>query len=68
MQAMSFDTASVDARGEFRSTWVLVTASPTFFNLPAVANTAAPITAVPGLRTWTDDYSSLLPIFQPTGH
>ena len=68
MQAMSFDTASVDARGEFRSTWVLVTASPTFFNLPAVANTAAPIPAVPGLRTWTDDYSSLLPIFQPTGH
>ncbi len=68
MQAMSFDTASVDTRGEFRSTWVLVTASPTFFTQPEVALIAAPITAVPGLRTWTDDYSSLLPIFQPTGH
>jgi hypothetical protein len=68
MQAMIFDTASVDVRGEFRSTWVLVTASPTFFTLPDVALIAAPITAVPGLRTWTDDYSSLLPIFQPTGH
>jgi Spermidine synthase len=68
MQSMIFDTASVDARGEFRSTWVLVTASPIFFTLPHVAAIAAPIAAVPGLRTWTDDYSSLLPIFQPTGH
>ena len=68
MQSMIFDPASVDTRGEFRSTWVLVTSSPTFFDLPDVAPIAAPITAVPGLRVWTDDYSSLLPIFQPTGH
>ncbi|HUZ93880.1 MAG TPA: fused MFS/spermidine synthase [Edaphobacter sp.] len=68
MQSRLFDTATVDARGEFRSTWVLVTASPTFFMLPEVALIAAPITAVPGLSAWTDDYSSLLPIFQPTGH
>jgi spermidine synthase len=68
MRSMIFDTPALDARGEFRSTWVLVTASPTFFTQPDVALIAAPITAVPGLGAWTDDYSSLLPIFQPSGH
>ncbi|WP_348267224.1 fused MFS/spermidine synthase [Edaphobacter paludis] len=68
MQAKLFDTPSIDARGEFRSTWVLVTANPTFFTLSEVAAIATPITPVPRLRAWTDDYSSLLPIFQPTGH
>lgn len=68
MQAKLFDTPSVDSRGEFRSTWVLVTASPTFFTLPEVAAIATSIDPIPGLRTWTDDYSSLLPIFEPGGH
>jgi hypothetical protein len=68
MQAKIFDTPSVDARDEFRSTWVLVSASPTFFTLPDVAAIASPITPIPGLRAWTDDYSSLLPIFQFSGH
>jgi len=68
MQARLFDTPSVDPRGEFRSTWVLVTADPGFFNRPEIAITATLITPIPRLRAWTDDYSSLLPIFQPTGH
>jgi hypothetical protein len=68
MEARLFDTPSVDSRGEFRSTWVLVTASPGFFSLPEVAATAMPIAPIPGLHAWTDDYSSLLPIFQPGGH
>jgi hypothetical protein len=68
MQARLFDSPSLDARGEFQSTWVLVTADPNFFTLPAVAATATSIDPVPGLRAWTDDYSSLLPIFQPAGH
>ncbi|HZY73617.1 MAG TPA: hypothetical protein VFE22_10970, partial [Edaphobacter sp.] len=65
MQAKLFDTPSVDSRGEFRSTWVLVTDSPIFFTLPGVSAIALPIDSIPGLRAWTDDYSSLLPIFQP---
>jgi hypothetical protein len=65
MQAKLFDTPSVDSRGEFRSTWVLVTDSSTFFTLPGVSAIALPIDSIPGLRAWTDDYSSLLPIFQP---
>jgi hypothetical protein len=68
MQAKLFDTPSVDARGEFRSTWVLVADNPAFFTISEVAATATPITPIPGLRAWTDDYSSLFPIFQPNGH
>ena len=68
MQARLFDTPSVDSRGEFRSTWVLLTDSPTFFTLPEISAIATPIDPIPGLRAWTDDYSSLLPIFQPSGH
>jgi hypothetical protein len=68
MQARLFDTPSIDSLGEFRSTWVLVSASPTFFALPEVAAIATSITAIPGLHAWTDDYSSLLPIFQFGGH
>jgi hypothetical protein len=68
MQAKIFDTPSVDARDEFRSTWVLVSDSPTFFTLPDVAAIASLISPIPGLRAWTDDYSSLLPIFQFSGH
>jgi spermidine synthase len=68
MQAKLFDTPSFDPRGEFRSTWVLVTASPAFFTFPEISAIAIPIAPIPNLRAWTDDYSSLLPIFQPTGH
>jgi hypothetical protein len=68
MQARLFDTPSVDARGEFRSTWVLLTANSDFFSLPEISAIAVPIAPIPNLHAWTDDYSSLLPIFQPTGH
>ncbi|MEO6982273.1 MAG: fused MFS/spermidine synthase, partial [Edaphobacter sp.] len=68
MQARLFDTPSVDSRGEFRSTWVLITDSPTFFPLPAISAIATPIDPIPGLRAWTDDYSSLMPIFQFANH
>ena len=68
MQARLFDTGSAEVRGEYRATWVLVTTNPTFFTLPAVAAIASPITPISGLHAWTDDYSSLLPIFRPGGH
>ena len=61
-------TSSADARGEFRAEWVLMTSDPTFFPQPELSGFADPIFIKPGLRLWTDDYSSLLPIFQPSGH
>ena len=60
-------TGSFDARGEFRASWVLMTSDPTFFTQPEVASFADPVSSKPNLRLWTDDYSSLLPILQPTG-
>jgi hypothetical protein len=41
---------------------VLVTANEKFLALPEIANASAKIEPKPGLRLWTDDYSSLLPI------
>ena len=44
---------------EFASEWVLVTSRSGFFDLPGLAAAAQPINLVPGMRTWTDDYSNL---------
>jgi SAM-dependent methyltransferase len=46
------------------SDWVLVTSRPGFFDLPEVKGSGQPITGIPGLRTWTDDYSNLYRILR----
>ncbi|HTD95435.1 MAG TPA: fused MFS/spermidine synthase, partial [Edaphobacter sp.] len=68
MQARLVESSSNEPRGEYRATWVLATASPTFLSLPEVAPATSPIAPIPGLRPWTNDYSSLLPILQTKGH
>ncbi|QNI36620.1 fused MFS/spermidine synthase [Edaphobacter albus] len=68
LEARDVITSSAEARGEFRAEWILMTADPTFFTQPELTGFADPIYIKPGLRLWTDDYSSLLPIFQPSGH
>ena len=50
--------------GEYRASWVLVSASDAFWEVPVVANASARIIPPPGLRVWTDEYSSLLPILR----
>ena len=57
-----------ESTGAYRSTWVLLTNSPTFFDRPEVAPAATKTPTTPRLRPWTDDYSSLLPILQLTHH
>ncbi|HEY1986052.1 MAG TPA: fused MFS/spermidine synthase [Terracidiphilus sp.] len=64
MQAMRVSNLSNDNRGEFSSTWVLVTENPDFFQRPEVARAAHAPTLKPGLKLWTDDYSSLLPLLR----
>ena len=64
MQARVVDTPAQRARGEYRATWVLVTNQGGFFAQPQVAAFARAIVLKPGLRAWTDDYSSLLPLLQ----
>lgn len=64
MTAQSFLTAADEPRGEFRATWVLLTKDPGFFSHPGVVLRGQPSSTVRGLRIWTDDYSSLLPVMQ----
>jgi hypothetical protein len=67
MKAELVESSPDAARGAFRSTWVLLTTSPTFFTQPEIDVAIQPMPTLPGLRLWTDDYSSLLPIVQ-LGH
>ena len=64
MQARVVNTPPNDDRGEFRASWVLVTDNADFFRQSALATAARVVRLHPGLRPWTDDYSSLLPILQ----
>ena len=66
MQARAVESEGNEARGEYRATWVLVTASQGFWDLDSVAAHSVSIAPVAGLRVWTDDYSSLLPILRWT--
>jgi spermidine synthase len=62
LHAVMVSTADDDDTGAFSSDWVLVTANEKFLALPEIADASAKIEPRPGLRLWTDDYSSLLPI------
>jgi hypothetical protein len=68
MQSRLVESPGDDSIGSYRSTWVLLTNSPTFFDRPEIASAATPTPTTPHLRPWTDDYSSLLPILQLTHH
>lgn len=64
MTAAKIDSSPDDARGEYRATWVLVTDNKLFLESPSIEAHVIAIHPVAGLRAWTDDYSSLLPILQ----
>jgi spermidine synthase len=53
--------------GGYAADWVLVTANRDFLALPKVSEAAEEIEPNPGLRLWTDDYSSLWPIVKWRG-
>jgi hypothetical protein len=46
------------------SDWVLVTSRPAFFEQKEIKAVAQKIEPIPGLRTWTDDYSNLYKILR----
>ena len=64
MEAMCVSSLANPSRGEFSATWMLVSNNAAFFAQPQVAASATPATLKPGLRLWTDDYSSLLPLLR----
>jgi len=68
MQSRLIETPSNDSDGSYRATWVLLTNSLTFFDRPEIVAAIESVPTIPGLRPWTDDYSSLLPILQLTHH
>jgi len=54
-----------DDRAAFSSDWVLVTANTEFLSRSEVADAKEKSIVIPrGLRLWTDDYNSLLPILK----
>jgi hypothetical protein len=68
MQAKLIENQPDDSLGEYRATWILLTSSPTFFDQPELAAAASAVPTDSRLRTWTDDYSSILPILQLSHH
>ena len=64
MKAVTIATASDDRRDEFTATWMLVTDNAEFLQQPEIAGIARHPGRIEGLRLWTDDYSSLLPVLE----
>jgi hypothetical protein len=62
MQAATVATGANDQRGEFTATWMLLSDNADFFAHPEVARSARQPQELAGLRPWTDDFSSLLPV------
>jgi hypothetical protein len=64
MKAVRVSSLANEDRGEFTANWVLVSDNAAFFAQPEVAAAARPAVLKAGLRLWTDDYSSLLPLLR----
>ena len=64
LTARTVSNAPNSSRGEFRSTWVLLTANQEFLQQPQVAQISRAAASQPSLRLWTDDYSSLFPLIR----
>ncbi len=64
MHAVRVTSPPNDDRDEFKAIWMLLSDNAAFFAQPQVAAASHPIVFRPGLRLWTDDYSSLLPLLR----
>jgi SAM-dependent methyltransferase len=64
MQAVRVVDREDRARQVLASEWVLVTANAEFLDDREVILARVPVDVLAGLRLWTDDYSSLLPIMK----
>ena len=53
-----------DDTGEFGSDWVVVTANEAFLSQKDVSESESTIAPKRGLRLWTDDYNSVLPLLK----
>ena len=56
-----------NSRDEYSAAWVLVTRDQSFLAQPAVRMGTSQIDTIKGVRLWTDDYNSLLPLLRWRG-
>ncbi len=63
-QAMMVSIDADDEKEVAASDWVLVSSRKGFFDQPEIKGADVKITPIPGLRTWTDDYSNLYKILR----
>ncbi len=63
-RAMMVSNPEDDTKEIAASDWVLVTSRPAFFEQKEIKAVAQKIEPIPGLRTWTDDYSNLYKILR----
>jgi spermidine synthase len=64
MQVKRVSNPANEDAGVFSSTWMLASNNASFFADPLVAARARDAVLRPGLKLWTDDYSTLLPILR----
>jgi spermidine synthase len=62
LRAVTVTTPANEELGEFTATWMLLSENVDFFAQPGVARSARQPQEISGLRPWTDDFSSLLPV------
>jgi spermidine synthase len=62
MEVRHVHSLANNATGEYTSTWMLVTDNGAFFLQPELVAHAFDAETLPGLRPWTDDFWSLLPV------
>jgi len=65
LRSLLVSSAEDEEIGVYSSDWVLVTRNNDFLTLQEVARSGKQINPLPGLRLWTDDYNSLLPLLKP---
>jgi spermidine synthase len=66
LQAALITSDDDDDTGEYAADWVLVTKNKALLAQKQFADCESAITAKPGLRLWTDDYNSVLPLLRWT--
>ncbi|HEY4306893.1 MAG TPA: fused MFS/spermidine synthase [Gemmatimonadaceae bacterium] len=64
MQAIGIHTEDDDPHAVFGAEWILVTSNPELAATFKISADTEEVAIPPGLRRWTDDYNSLLPILR----
>lgn len=67
LHAVMVHSPAKEDRSEFTADWVLMSRDPASLASPEIVNASSPLKTKPGLRLWTDDYSSLLPLIKWKG-